>query len=131
MDKKIYIASSLKNYQQVLNIRDKLANHGIWLTYDWAEIIKENTEKGIKESKDNWLEIACTEYIAVLDAQLFFLVCPAGRGGHFELGVAYAKNIPIVILDDNDPIAFYEMPDIQDRFKDEDQAISRIVEMVG
>jgi len=134
MNKKIYIVSSLKNYEQVMHLRDKLAEFGIWLTYDWAQGIHNNIQDGVQEAETDLPAIAAAEYQAVRDAQLLFFVCPAGRGGHFELGVAYERGIPIVQLADPSfktaPIAFYTLPGIE-RYKDERNAIERILELVG
>lgn len=122
MNKKIYIASSLKNYKRVIYLRDKLAEYGIWLTYDWADKLN-STEESLRE-------IAEIEYKAVLDCHLLFFVCPSGRGGHFELGLAYAKNKPIVLLrDDNEPIAFYLLPGIELVYS-EKEAIELILELL-
>lgn len=129
MNKKIYIGSGLKNYCRVLALRDRLSEYGIELTYDWAEIIRQHKEKGVEEDQNEWQAIACAEYIGVVDAAAVVLICPAGRGGHFELGVAYARDIPIILIEDDDPIAFYYLPNIQ-RFKDEDDAINRLVEIL-
>jgi len=141
MNKQIYIASSLKNYQRVLDLRNELSEYGISLTYDWAEEYKKNFEKAAETGipvKEDLKEIAKKEYQAVLDCHLLFFVTPVGRGGHFELGVAYAKNKPVVLLHDplpfvgasNDTIAFYTLPEIE-CFNIRKKAIERILEVVS
>ena len=134
MNKKIYIASGLKNYLRVIELRDKLAEHGVWLTYDWAEKYKNHLEYIVETGvsvQENLEEIAQEEYQGVLDCHLLLFVCPAGRGSHFELGVAYTNNKPIIILQDNhyDPIAFYTLPGVK-RYNDEEIALKRILELV-
>jgi hypothetical protein len=129
MNRKIYIASSLKNYRRVLEVRDRLAEYEIQLTYDWADIIRQNVLNEVEEHQSDWEYIASTEYVAVVDAAALLFLPPAGRGGHFELGVAYARNIPVVLVEGNDPIAFYHLPDIN-RFKNEEEAISYLIKML-
>ncbi len=140
MNKHIYIASSLKNHKRVLDLRDKLSEYGVWLTYDWAAEYKRHMEEvaatGVPIQED-LAEIAQKEYQAVLDCHLLFFVTPVGRGGHFELGAAYAKGKPIILLNDpppfaetSDMIAFYTLPGIE-RHNNEKRALERILEIVG
>lgn len=133
MNKKIYVASGLNNYQQVLNIRDKFAEHGVTLTYDWAETYRRHVnelEQG-NEQKENLHEIAAKEYEGVVNCDVFLMLCPAGRGGHFELGTAYAHKKPIVISceDNYDPIAFYTLPGIT-CFHSEENAFDFVLEVL-
>lgn len=130
LNKKIYIAGSLKNKNKVLELRDRLEECGIWLTYDWAGIIKKNEELGIKEGEKDWEDIVKKEQVGVKSAEALLFVCPGGRGSHVELGMAYVYGIPIVLIEDDNPVAFYMLPGIE-RFKNEDDAIKRIVELVG
>jgi hypothetical protein len=141
MNKKIYIASGLKNFRRVLELRDKLAEYGIWLTYDWAGDIQKHLENSaksdmpfiefLKNMPEDLGEIARLEHQAVLDCHLLLFITPAGRGSHFELGLAYGAHKPIILLGEkNDPIAFYSLPGIESH-SDENKAIRRIVELVG
>lgn len=135
MAKKIYIASGLKNYKRVLELRDKFAEHGITLTYDWAESYRHHIENIVETGvaqEENLQEIAENEYKGVVDCDLFFMMCPAGRGGHFELGVAYAHKKPIVICyeDHYEPIAFYMLPEICG-FHSEDNAVDYVLEVLA
>lgn len=130
MDKKIYIASGLKNYNAVLELRDKFAEHDINLSYDWAKVYKEHLENNQGEEKLQ--EIAELEYKGIKDCDVFFLLCPGGRGSHFELGVAYSLNKTIVLSyeEDYDPIAFYMLPGIKG-FLSEDNAIEYVLEILN
>lgn len=126
--KRIYVASGLKNYERVLDLRDKLSKHGVTLTYDCAAAYQKSRLSG--ENEADWKDIASAEFTAVCDAELVFFVCPGGRGSHFELGVACALNIPVVLLEDEPAaIAFYTLDGIE-RFKKEEDAINRILRKV-
>jgi nucleoside 2-deoxyribosyltransferase len=132
MKSKIYIASGLKNYKRVIELRDKLKEYGISLTYDWAEVYKTAVDSNKTESESDWKEIAEKEYDAVWSSDLFLLVTPGGRGTHFELGTAYAKEgMPIIILNEADEhIAFYTLPGIQE-FNKEEEVISKVRKLLG
>lgn len=133
MTKKIYIASGLKNYNRVLELRDRFIKYGITLTYDWAEVYKKHIESEFSSGQqENLEEIAMKEYQAVLDCDLFFMLYPAGRGGHFEFGVAFTKVKPIIILHDShyDPIAFNKLPGIHN-FSSENDAINFALGVLG
>lgn len=124
MSRNIYIASSLKNYSRVLQLRDKLVERGFTITYDWAQAWKEAVESGNTRESDEQLRlVAQMEYAAVCDCSTLLCVLPSGRGGHFELGAAYALGKNIVILDETsgaDKIAFHTMPAIRVHNKEED-----------
>jgi nucleoside 2-deoxyribosyltransferase len=135
MNKHIYIASGLGNYQRVLRLRDKLSEYGIWLTYDWADAFRTHLEEQAATGKvieENLEAIAKTELQAVKDCHLLILIAPGGRGSHFELGVAFVLDKPIVILYDNpkDKVAFHTLPGIE-RFLDEELLIKKVLEIVG
>jgi nucleoside 2-deoxyribosyltransferase len=122
MSQRIYIASALKNYTRVLDLRDKLIERGFVLTYDWAKEWQKVSGSGVPESDERMAEIAQLEYEGVRDCDVFLCVLPAGRGGHFELGVAYALGKCIVILDETsgkDKIAFHLLPRIQRQVNEE------------
>jgi nucleoside 2-deoxyribosyltransferase len=130
MSKKIYIASGLKNYSRVLEFRDILLKYDINLTYDWASVYQQHLKSG-KVEEDNLEEIASKELQGVLKCDLFLFISPAGRGGHFELGLAYAKNKPIVFCQESDDmIAFYTLPGIKVT-KTTDETIDHILMILG
>lgn len=133
MEHKIYIASGLKNYNRVIELRDKLKKYDIYLTYDWAQKYKEDLESGKTEAEEDWVKIAEMEYAAILDRKcsLFLLVTPAGRGSHFELGTAYTQGLPIVLLNESkDGIAFYTLPGIKE-FEKEEDSIKEVLSILG
>ncbi len=80
---KFYIASKLSNADMV----DRLAGYlkdGMWeQTYDWTAhgSVQEETQ-AVKE------RVARAETKGVLDADVFILLLPGGRGTHVELGLA-------------------------------------------
>ena len=135
MNKKIYIASSLKNYKRIIELREKFLKLGVELTYDWAESYKNVVEKGAKtEETDLQLSrIAEEEWQAVRRCDVLLFVNPAGRGAHVELGMAYALGKPIVILDETggkEKIAFHLLFSIQ-RNESEEDAIKDVLRLLG
>ena len=122
---RVYIASSLNNAERVVEIRDILISRGINITYDW-------TSHGYSDHIEELKTIAKCEYDGVVSATCVLLVLPARIGSHFEFGVAYAKGIPVVILDESDDereVSFYYLPLIY-KYSDAQSAINKVIEVV-
>ena len=118
---KAYIISSLKNCSRVIELRDKLATHDIYLTYDWAEKYHEN------EPVAEWEKIAKEEVLGVFNADVVVAILPAGRGGHFELGLAYGWKKKVFMLTDGESeIAFHTLMGIK-KFSDEASLIEALL----
>ena len=99
MNHKLYIASTLPNAKTVQRLRNLLAWYQIRLTYDWT--IHNDGVPFIPDSKPVEKRIAAEREIqGVQDAECVLVVMPGGRGTHFEFGVAYILNKPIVLLVD-------------------------------
>ncbi len=137
MNRKIYIASGLKNYLRVLDLRDKLLKYDISLTYDWADVFRVHMEEQIATGKiieEDLEKIAITEYQGVVDCEAFLMIMPGGRGAHVELGLAYAMKKHIIILYDDgivgELIAFHKLPGVE-RCKTEAGAIKRLLEILS
>lgn len=134
----VYIASGLKNYQRVLELKEILAKHDIKVTYDWASVYQKSIEEGRQETEEEWKEFAKLEIEGIIKADLLLCVLPAGRGSHFELGFAYGyhqgmwgNDKPnIILLEDQhkDSVAFYTLPGIV-RYSSQDEAISHILKL--
>ncbi len=121
----VYIASSLENAERIIKIRNILNERGINITYDW-------TCHGYVDDPAKLREIAKSEYNGVINAACVLLVLPARIGSHFEFGVAYAKGIPVVILDeahDKRELAFYYLPSLYKCDTLED-AINKVIGVV-
>ena len=81
---KFYIASSLKNIDQVRYVSKRLKNKGFIHTYDWT--VNENVTT-LEELK----AIGQKEKNAVIEADFVVVLLPAGKGSHIELGIAIGK----------------------------------------
>jgi len=127
--KNVYIASSLNNKDRVRQLRDQLTKRGITITYDW-------TLHGFCDDESELINIALAEIKGVDDSDCILMVTPARKGSHFEFGYAYAKNIPVVILmeeEDYVPTSFHYLTDENDPivFKtcDSFEAIEKVIEL--
>jgi nucleoside 2-deoxyribosyltransferase len=103
--KQIYIASSLLNHKRVSRIRDTFKDkYHITLTYDWTPHAEDVLAgKGATDEKV-LRQIAYNEFNAVIHAQAVLVIMPGRTGTHFEYGMAYALQKPIVYLDDREDV---------------------------
>ncbi len=129
----IYIISSLHNYKRVLQLQTKLSYHHIGVAYNWACHAEDAINGTQDKSHYNLNRIAKEEIKGVSRADIILLVMPARLGSHFELGIAYQLQKPIVYLDDTDTEEnakwlepLHHMNDIYYSSKESD-ALARIV----
>lgn len=134
MNNKVYIASSILNHRRVIDIANKLIKrYDMIITYDWTPharaILDGNPPKGEKQLS----EIAERELKGVINSDAILVLMPGRTGTHFEYGVAYALNKPIVYLNDNDDLSDEEKfmeplhhLDGVEYFTDEDEALHRL-----
>jgi nucleoside 2-deoxyribosyltransferase len=130
---KVYIASTLANWERVRRIRDKLIEAGIEITYDWtlhgaAFYSADGTlNTSTTKTEEELEQAAISESKGVIDAHAILAVMPGGRGTHFELGVAFILNTPAIILMDQEnadrPTSFHYLPSTT-RHMIEDEAIA-------
>lgn len=101
---KVYIAAALANAANVEELQNQLEDVGIFLTYNWASRHREKLDVDSQAMLE-----------AVISADLFVLYGTGGRGAHVELGVAIASRKPILICvaKMQDPIVFYNLPEIK------------------
>lgn len=90
--KTAYIATKLANHAQHNEVRDRLAELGISLTYDWTEhgSVKDTSESRI-------IEVAEAERAGVWMADIVIVLLPGGRGTHAELGMAVSQQRTTII----------------------------------
>jgi len=129
MKNNVYVASSLNNKDRVRQLISQLTDLGVNITYDW-------TLHGFVDDEDKLMNIALSEAKGVDDADCVLMVTPARKGSHFEFGYAYAKNIPIVILieeEDYVPVSFHYLANEDDPivFKTygSSEAIKKVIEL--
>lgn len=94
---KFYIASSLKNYEQVRCLSHLLTNAGWEHTYDWTlhcqvKEIDIETLKSIGEK----------EHEGIKRCDIVIIFTPQGRGTHTELGIGVARNKKIYLCHHDD-----------------------------
>ncbi len=114
--KKIYIASALGNYQEVLRLQKRLReNHKIDVTFDWAAEYEAQLKNGTMASLGYKTVLAAQMEDAVRAAKAMLLVLPAKRGAHIEFGIARGCRKPVVVLCANplDDISFYHLPGVR------------------
>ncbi len=94
---KFYIASSLRNYEQVRMLSSLLKEAGWLHTYDWTANlpIKERNAEILKD-------IGEKEYEGVQQSDIVIGLKPEGKGTHIELGMAIALNKKVYICHDDD-----------------------------
>ncbi|MDF2647932.1 MAG: group-specific protein [Paenibacillus sp.] len=98
---KFYIASSLRNVDNVRSVARVLKSRGFIQTYDWT------THTNV-DSISKLREIGHEEVSGVLDADVVIVMMPAGKGSHVELGIALGTKKKIYLysstheINDND-----------------------------
>ncbi|WP_341281298.1 nucleoside 2-deoxyribosyltransferase [Paenibacillus sp. FSL H8-0537] len=78
---KFYIASSLKNIENVRRVAESLKARGFQHTYDWTTHSSIDTLTKLRN-------IGQEEVAGVMDADVVIVMFPAGKGSHVELGIA-------------------------------------------
>lgn len=123
---KFYIASSLRNKEQVTYLANHLKEKGFLHTYDWTKNENVNTIEKLAV-------IGEAEKDAVIDADFFILLLPGGFGSHTELGMAIASKKRIYIYSETDEpfnpektTTFYHIEGIVKYIGDFDQFVSHI-----
>ena len=107
-----YVASGLKNVEQVRLVSNRLKQNGWTHTYDWTITLLDDSNISI---------VAQEEFEGVKKADVVIILNPKGRGTHVELGMAIAFNKKIYIYDGdgsvfdniNQTVTFYWLPQIK------------------
>ncbi|CAN7677738.1 group-specific protein [Paenibacillus sp. LjRoot56] len=123
---RFYIASSFNNIDNVRNVAQQLMAIGYIQTYDWT------THTGI-DSLQELAEIGAREKEAVLHAEIFIIMLPAGKGSHVELGLALGAGKTICMYSANDEMndidktsTFYQLPEVHKIIGTLDDLVSTI-----
>ncbi|CAN7548743.1 group-specific protein [Paenibacillus sp. LjRoot153] len=121
-----YIASSFKNIDNVRNVTQQLKSRGYIQTFD------RTVHSGIGTLQE-LAAIGAKEKEAVLRAEIFIIMLPAGKGSHVELGLALGAGKAIFMYSANDEMndiektsAFYQLPEVQKIIGTIDDLISTI-----
>lgn len=126
---KFYIASSLKNYEQVRDLSSRLKNAGWEHTYDWT-LHCQAEELDLEALRS----IGAQEFEGVKQADVVIILTPQGRGTHTELGMAIALNKKIYLCHHDDTYfkcddhtsTFYWLPQVNQIIGDT-EAIARVL----
>ncbi|WP_079912524.1 nucleoside 2-deoxyribosyltransferase [Paenibacillus sp. 32352] len=123
---KFYIASSLKNIENVRVAAKSLKSHGLIQTYDW-------TNHSNIDSITKLRQIGQDEVSGVLDADVVIVMIPAGKGSHVELGIALAAKKKIVLYSSTDEIndmkttcSFYHLKEVEQIIGPMDELIKTV-----
>lgn len=121
---KVYVASSLKNADNVVTVMEKLRGLGVTITYDW-------TTHGLITDTSLLKEAGEGEKRGVEDADVLFFLHPGRTGAHVELGIALGCKIPVVMVDGpvEEQKTFYYVDGVT-RFADVDSAIDYTMELL-
>ena len=110
---KFYIASSFSNQEMVKYLSRMLIEQGHEQTYDW-------TLNSRAENAEALAAIGQLEKAAVLEADMFFILLPAGKGSHIELGLALATEKKVYLFSEEDTVydfsattTFYHLPEVE------------------
>ncbi|MDR6549879.1 nucleoside 2-deoxyribosyltransferase [Paenibacillus qinlingensis] len=109
---KFYIASSFRNIDNVREVADKLKSRGFRQTYDWTMQAPTTTLQELAEIGQN-------EMRAVLEADVFIIMLPAGKGSHVEMGLALGAKKTILLYSPTSELndiektsTFYQLPEV-------------------
>jgi len=96
-----YVASSLTRANEVSALIAAMTEHGWNVTYDWTTHpdLRGLSYKGGIEARR---QCALQEITGITTADLFIQLLPCGRGSYVELGVALARNLPIIVHADSE-----------------------------
>lgn len=123
---KFYIASSLRNIEQVREVSKRLKNIGYIHTYDWT--VNENIT-----TLEELRVIGKKEKNAVIGADIVVVLLPAGKGSHIELGIAIGNSKQVYLYSSDKEIdniettsTFYHLPEIEKCFGTLDELVETI-----
>jgi len=121
-----YIASSLRNIEQVREVSKRLKNIGYIHTYDWT--VNENIT-----TLEELSVIGKKEKNAVIEADIVVVLLPAGKGSHIELGIAIGNSKQVYLYSSDKKIdniettsTLYHLPEIEKCFGPLDELVERI-----
>ena len=132
MPAELYIASSLYNAPRVRSLRDRFLGEGVGLTFDWTTFLSADGPSDILSPSDELARVAGLEAEGVARASCILMVFPGRNGTHFEAGIAFGRQIPIVVLNDLDlpfNVSFHYRPELL-KFNSEDRAVHAVLEIL-
>ncbi|NOU73613.1 group-specific protein [Paenibacillus sp. LMG 31458] len=123
---KFYIASSLKNIENVRLLAENLKSLGFQHTYDWS--IHSNIDSITKLRM-----IGEEEVSGVLAADVVIVMLPAGKGSHVELGIALGSGKKIYLYSSTNELneigntcTFYHVDSVEQRIGSLEELINSV-----
>jgi len=151
---RIYIASTLSNWERVDHFIRFFEANKITITYNWTKWAKEifagTSDEDPDWSRDALHGKAMGEMLGVMDAKHVLVLLPGGKGTHVEFGAFFMMHYlqrppvlpgtqqlewsaPITLLDEEHPkipTSFHYLKSIY-RAADEDDAKQHVLESLG
>lgn len=128
---KFYIASSFAKQEMVKRLSRMLIEQGHEQTYDW-------TLNNRAENTEALAAIGQLEKAAVLESDLFFILLPAGKGSHIELGLALAAEKKVFLFSEEAAVydfsattTFYHLPEVERVIGTLDDLMKFVAEAIG
>lgn len=130
--RKIYIASGLKNYLNVIRLQSELASEGIGVTFDWASEFQKQLAFGQRPTQADKSNLASAMENGVREAEVLLLMMPAKRGAHVEFGIAIGAGKPVVVFneDEKEDISFYLLPQVVGVYRKKWEAVTAVKRML-
>ncbi|WP_336770860.1 nucleoside 2-deoxyribosyltransferase [Paenibacillus sp. MMO-58] len=123
---KFYIASSLRNIENVREVAEILKACGFQHTYDWTIHSKIDSITKLRK-------IGQEEVSGVLAADVVIVMFPAGKGSHVELGIALGAGKKIYLYSSTNDLnkigntcTFYHVDSVEQRIGSLDDLINSI-----
>lgn len=123
---KFYIASSLKNIENVRLVAENLKALGFQHTYDW-------TAHSNIDSITKLRIIGEEELSGVLAADVVIVMIPAGKGSHVELGIALGAGKKIYLYSSTNELneigntcTFYHVDSVEQRIGSLEELINSV-----
>ncbi|OXM17066.1 nucleoside 2-deoxyribosyltransferase [Paenibacillus herberti] len=126
---KFYIASSLKNKENVRHVAESLKAYGFQQTYDWTTNSKIDSIAELRK-------IGQEEVSGVLAADIVIVMIPAGKGSHVELGIALGAGKKICLYSSTNELneigntcTFYHVDSVEQRIGSLEDLINSITSL--
>jgi len=123
--KKLYIATSLHNISRYNEVKAHFEQKRVVITYDWSV-------HGQVYAHDELRQYGIEEEKGVIEAHVFLIILPGRNGSHYEMGMARATGIPIVILEESnvEQKTFYHVPGLYktNNLKDTDLCVMALLD---
>lgn len=130
--KRFYVASSVKNVENVRYVAQNLERKGYVNTYDWTRILEARDEKTL--TFEDLGDIGRKERDGLLNADVVVILLPGGKGTHVEMGIAIGQAKRIILHSPDEAInnfettsTFYHLPEVEKCYGTLDELLGEII----